>query len=842
MPKSRERMMTLGKVKGWIAMAVALAALNLGSEEVDLNLPEGFEVHRIYTVPVKAQGSWVCIAFDPRGRLIASSQYGGLHRLTLPPLQEDRPPLVETMDVDVGAAQGLLWAFDSLYVVVNGTPKSGRKSGLYRVRDSNGDDRLDEVSLLRRFNGAGEHGPHGLALTPDGKGIFVLAGNATEIPEPLDDSRVPKIWADDHILPREQYRDSIMGPQGAWVCITDPDGRNWELFCRGMRNPYDIALDRGGNLFTWDSDNERDTGQPWYRPTRVCFLSSGGDYGWRSGSGKWPKYYKDSLPPAVETGTGSPTGIVFGYGTHFPAKYRDALFVLDWSFGSIEAVFLEPDGAGFTGRSEGFASGSALPVTDVAVGQDGALYFTTGGRGLDSFLYRIRHRSPDFVEVADEEPPANKLAAIKRELDSHHVSRDPAHIDKAWPHLGIEDRFVAASARTILEHHGPDLWRERVFEESDPMAKINGLIALARAGRKGDQEPILHALNRMEAESLHEQGVLDLLRAYQLNFTRFGRASGELARATVNRLEKLYPSDTFFINRELSRLLVYLESPRVIATSLDLLTKGRTQEEQIHFALVLRLVKTGWTLDQRKTYLRWFNHAATSYRGGAGVVNEPSKSERIFKQVFGQIRSAAISTLTPGERTALKEILHGGDAAFKPKLVKPAAGGEVVRRWKVTDFVEALDGLKGRNFMRGRSMYTAASCAACHQFAGEGQPIGPNLSAVVARFNHRALLESIIEPSKVISDQFQQSLVELRDGSTLTGTILDNRDGHLKLQLNPFVPDSILPIDSTRIERLSPSPVSSMPDSLLDTLNWNEVMDLMAYLLSRGNPDDAVFQ
>ena len=825
-----------------MAVAVGLAALDLGAEAVDLNLPEGFEAHRIYDVPVKTQGSWVCVTFDPQGRLIASSQFGGLYRLTLPPLQEDTPPLVETMDVDVGAAQGLLWAFDSLYVVVNGTSKSGRQSGLYRVRDSDGDDRLDEVSLLREFEGAGEHGPHALALTPDGKRIFVLAGNGTELPEPLDDSRVPQIWADDHILPREQYRGSIIGPQGGWVCITDTDGRYWELFCRGMRNPYDIALDRRGNLFTWDSDNERDTGQPWYRPTRVCFLSSGGDYGWRSGSGKWPKYYKDSLPPAVEMGTGSPTGIVFGYGTHFPTKYREALFVLDWSFGSIESVFMEPEGAGYTGRSEVFASGDALPVTDAAVGRDGALYFTTGGRQMDSFLYRIRHRSPDFEEVAEEEGPANELAAIRRKLDSHHVSRDPAHIDKAWPHLGSGDRFVAASARTILEHHAPDHWRKRVLEESDPMAKINGLIALARTGKKGDQEPMLDALNRVDVANLDEQGILDLLRAYQLSFTRFGRAPDRLARATARRLEKLYPSDTFFINRELSRLLVYLESPRVIATSLDLLTKGRTQEEQIHFALVLRLVETGWTLDQRKTYFRWFNHAAASYRGGAGVVNQPSKSERIFKQVFGQIRSVAVSTLTPGERMALKGILEGGDAAFQPKLVKPAAGGEIVRRWKVADLVDALDGLKGRNFMRGWSMYTAASCAACHQFVGEGQPIGPDLSGVVARFNHRALLESIIEPSKVISDQYQQSLVELKDGSTLTGTLVENRDDSLKIQLNPLVPDAILSIDPARVERLSPSPVSSMPSSLLDTLNRDEALDLLAYLLSRGNPEHAVFQ
>ena len=72
--------------------------------------------------------------------------------------------------------------------------------------------------------------------------------------------------------------------------------------CGGVRNPYDIAFGPDGELFTYDADMEMDIGTPWYRPTRVCYLASGGDYGWRTGSGKWPKYYADSLPPAVEIG------------------------------------------------------------------------------------------------------------------------------------------------------------------------------------------------------------------------------------------------------------------------------------------------------------------------------------------------------------------------------------------------------------------------------------------------------------------------------------------------------------------------------------------------------------
>ncbi len=66
----------------------------------------------------------------------------------------------------------------------------------------------------------------------------------------------------------------------------------------GYRNQYDIALNEDGELFTYDADMEWDFGSPWYRPTRVCHATSGSEFGWRSGTGKWPAYYEDSLPPS----------------------------------------------------------------------------------------------------------------------------------------------------------------------------------------------------------------------------------------------------------------------------------------------------------------------------------------------------------------------------------------------------------------------------------------------------------------------------------------------------------------------------------------------------------------
>ena len=93
-------------------------------------------------------------------------------------------------------------------------------------------------------------------------------------------------------------------------------------------------------MFIYDSDMEWDLGMPWYRPTRVNHATSGSEFGWRTGTGKWPAYYADSLPAMVDIGLGSPTGVEFGYGAKFPAKYQKALYICDWTYGTMYAVHL----------------------------------------------------------------------------------------------------------------------------------------------------------------------------------------------------------------------------------------------------------------------------------------------------------------------------------------------------------------------------------------------------------------------------------------------------------------------------------------------------------------------
>ena len=74
------------------------------------------------------------------------------------------------------------------------------ETGLYRVRDTNGDDQLDKVEFLQKIDGGGEHGPHAVVLAPDGKSLYIVAGNNTRLPK-LTGSLVPRVWGETSLLP-----------------------------------------------------------------------------------------------------------------------------------------------------------------------------------------------------------------------------------------------------------------------------------------------------------------------------------------------------------------------------------------------------------------------------------------------------------------------------------------------------------------------------------------------------------------------------------------------------------------------------------------------------------------
>ena len=334
--------------------ADAPANENKATPPARIKVAKGFAVELLYSVPAADQGSWISLCTDEKGRIYAGDQYGAIYRFPAPAAgQPLDPAAIAKVPAPIKAANGMLWAFGALWVGVNDYEKA-ENCGLYRVTDSDGDDQLDKVEKIRGIEARGDHGVHAVVLAPDGKSVFLVCGNSAKATA-VNTSSVPRVWGEDHLLPRmpdgRGFMRDALGPGGTIYRIS-PDGQVWDRYATGFRNIYDAAFNRDGELFTYDADMEYDFNTPWYRPTRVCHVVSGAEFGWRNGAGKYPAYYVDSFGAAVNIGPGSPTGVAFGYGAKFPAKYQEALFICDWSFGKLYAIHLTPSGASYTGVIE----------------------------------------------------------------------------------------------------------------------------------------------------------------------------------------------------------------------------------------------------------------------------------------------------------------------------------------------------------------------------------------------------------------------------------------------------------------------------------------------------------
>ena len=810
-----------------------------------LKVSPNFKAELLYTVPKEQEGSWVAICTDPKGRLIVSDQYGSLYRLTPPPLGTSTGLKVEKMDLPIGQAQGLLYAFDSLYVMVANDAFQGR--GLYRVRDTNGDDVFDQVTLLRKLEGGGEHGPHSILPSPDGKGLHLIIGNQTKLTA-FSGSRVPYDWSEDQLLPRlwdgNGFMKGVFGP-GGWVATTDPDGKNWELQTVGFRNEYDAAFNREGDLFTYDADMEWDINTPWYRPTRICFVASGADFGWRSGAGKWPSYFPDTLPAAVDIGPGSPTGVAFGYGARFPAKYQNAYFAADWSYGKLYAVHLQPDGAGYTAMAEEFVTGQPFPLTDLVVNPvDGAMYIAIGGRKTQSGLYRVTYTGPESTAPAAAPVGGEAARRIRRSLEAFHGHTDSMAVKTVWPYLGDADRYLRSAARIALEWQPVSEWRELALKETRPDASINALIALVRVSsrdpfhRKPDdakpdpalQGQVLAALDRLDWASLNESQQLGLLRAYGLTFIRLGRPDEAVRQRLAARFSRLFPTTAINLNIQLSQMLVYLEAPGAASSVVAALLKAPSQEEQIGYARDLRVLRTGWTPELRRSYFEWYLKAA-NFRGGASLGG-----------FLRDMKSDAVATLTESEKAELKAVLEAKPEKRTP-LQNLLAGRAVVKEWSVPDLAPVLEGgLRKRNFSRGRELFGAVGCYNCHRFDTEGGAVGPDLTGVGARFSPRDLLESVVDPNKEISDQYGAILVTKNDGDVVIGRVANLNDDTLMIATDMTDPNAFANVKRKDVKSIEPSKISPMPEGLLNTLQQEEILDLLAFTLSRGDRQHVMFR
>lgn len=818
--------------------------------EVLETLP-GFKIEHVLKANGKA-ASWICLTKDPKGRLLLGGQRGQpIIRVTL---EGSKVVKEETLQIPVTETMGMLFVENVLYL--NGAGKDG-KYCLFRCKDTKGDDSYDDVESLREWRGgAGEHGAHGIVLGPDKK-LYIVCGNFVDVPNDLAPTSPHRVYGDDLALKRAEDGNGFGAgrqPPGGFVARVDLDGKNAELFSAGQRNTYDIDFNADGELFGFDSDMEWDWGAPWYRPVHVFHSVRGGDNGFREGSAKWPEYYADGLPQTTTIGIGCPTGVAFGTGSKFPAKYQKAFYICDWTYGRLIAVHLTPGGASYSGTFENFVAPKSLKgkggktpfnLTDVIIGADGSMYFTIGGRGTQASLFRVTYTGTEPatpLAASDlQEKGGRELRDLRHKLESLNLAADSAAVEFAWPHLNHPDRFIRYAARLAIERNPVAEWQAKALAEKQPRAAYTALLALARLGAADTQAAIVNSLTSIPSDKFTEEQALAKLRVIEVSIARQGVPTGDVAKQIIADLDPQYPAQSEFVNRELSQILLALNAPNAVAKTISLLKSAPTQEEQVTYAMHLRNIKAGWNVELRKTYLSWWN-AGRSTEHPAHVVKwfEDAgirfNNGASFANFMSHAHEAAKFTMSPEEIVALNDILSTYTATHSNKPLLPKGPPrKVVQEWKTADLQPLLVQVsKGRSFSRGREIYIEAQCAACHRYGDQGGMIGPDLTAVATRFKRQDILESSTEPSKVLSEQYMNTAIETAAGQVHIGRIVEETPEKVVLRKNPLEPETIT-IKKSEIESRALSKVSPMPAGLLNTFSKEEILDLLAYLESLGD-------
>ena len=703
----------LGETAPWdIREQLAENEGGLSTQRFKIN--KEFEVQELFDD--EKTGSLISIAFNEFGHILAGRADGPL-LLIYDSNDDGTPDKVNTYCDKVKNCQGVLALNGDVYVTAIGPDGEA----LYRLSDKDRDGTLEDVKALFTFSGdGGEHGAHAVTLGPDGM-IYVSVGNHAGINAEFADASPYRNFYEGDLLPRYEdpggHANGVKAPGGV-VIRTDLDGKEVELVAGGLRNAYDLAFSRLGEMFVHDSDMESDAGTTWYRPTRLDHVTPGAEFGWRSGWAKWPNYYVDSLPEILDTGRGSPTGATFYNHFAFPTRYQDRLFLADWSRGRILAVELKANGASYSATSEIFLEGQPLNVTDIEVGPDGALYFVTGGRGSGGGVYRIAWKGQvpeavsnlgEGISAAIRQPQLHsawarqKIAGVKnslgdkwdsqilgvarsksnpwyyrtRALDLMHLFGPPPSNEllrllsedgneivraKAAEMMGLhgnaetgkqllamlsdgdravrrkacealtrigqpvpfedikgilasDDRVEAWAARRLLERIPTEQWRDTILTTDNNRLFIQGAIALlVVAPDETNARAVVTRFQALTQGFVSDSDFTDMLRVVQVALQR-----GDIAPDSVPELASAlgieFPSGDSKINRELVRLLAYLQVSEPMDRYLAFLKSEADAVDRLHLAMHLRFLNEGWADGKRIELLEFLQEAAKQEGG-----------------------------------------------------------------------------------------------------------------------------------------------------------------------------------------------------------------------------------
>jgi putative heme-binding domain-containing protein len=931
-----------------------------------------FAIERVN--PADKTDSYVALTFDSRGRLVVSKELDHPRLL----LDDDKDGIYESEKVlsdKVRNCQGLWFEGRVMYgscVDVakaqeaaksapppqgggRGGPNPNRPAGIFRMEDTNGDDVADTFETLGMAGGIQEHGPHAIRRRPDG-GMAVIVGNNETIADEALDLNSPVLQDKDAqflpIFPNfgTSAREGAHSAIYEWV----PEMKKFRVFSGGNRNAYDFGYNLAGEAFLFDSDMEWDIGLPWYREVRTVHEVLNGNYGYRNGSGKYPPYYIDSLPPVRDVNRGSPVGVEFYTSYAYPREFFDNLFEADWSRGRLLYTALTPNGATYSARSDRaeFVHGEPFNVTDVEVGPDGMLYFTTGGRNTTGGVWRLRYKgqvtaAPDMTGVlgvvrqpqplsswgwdAIEKVKASMGPAFGVELDKlarsasasipdraraiyemqrHGAAppmallttlltdrapevraasvyaagvqgaaaarvaavalrdRDPvvrrraaealmrmgqspdkpslAPVGDIYALLNDSDRFVRWAGRIAIEHTARNEWKDRVLKETNPLGALEGSLAWVRTANGASLQPIVDKLfAMMKQTSLSTENKLRLYRTVMYTTTEI---KGGLSAAEREQLYGLvatqFPATDERMNRELALMIGYSGQAPGIAELLAAMPSGDTNQQlQLQYLYALRMIKQGWTTEQKTQLAEIFGRAA-KWRGGAQFINFVGQFYDSVADLYASDEEKQIlfekapefSPLTPQELEAIQARQaaagrggrgRGGRGGPQTPLAARTQGRVVSRQEMMEEAIYQPQ--QNLSADEGRKVFEA-NCASCHRFGGLGNDhgiAGLNLSASPLRSAKYSLLEAVMFPNRKIAPEHETTVITTTDGRTIPALVLRESAQSVTVLTREGTETEV---PKAQIKSRQKEKTSLMTEAMADAMNQGQWRNLLAFL------------
>ena len=455
------------------------------------------------------------------------------------------------------------------------------------------------------------------------------------------------------------------------------------------------------------------------------------------------------------------------------------------------------------------------------------------------------HSSDNAKAVAaaalkDADPFVRRRAAEALVRQGLAADKPPfAPVDDVYALLNDADRFVRYSGRMAIERMPRAEWAPKVLAETNPLGAIEGALALVETAKAGDDlEPVLNGqLRLLQKPDLSVDDKLRALRVFQLAVIESKNATPSLKKRAHSALFAQFPSKDERFNRLLVNTLAWAGQPAAIAKILANLPKDNTNQQlQLHYVHALRTMKDGWTPAQKTQLMDWYAKAIT-WRGGAS-----------FPGFINLLFDASLETFTPAEKKLAYEkvpqfapLSEQELAASAQRAAQQRAGQRspanarargvlAISKEELAEELIFTPQRQPPSAQQGREVYEKA-CSSCHRFGALGNDIGPDLSTLNARFQKKDIVESVLWPSKVISDQYEMTMVQTKDGKSLAGFVVREEGGKLFMRTADTVGRQF-EVPAANVKSKEKSPVSMMPEGLVDEFSLGQINGLIKFLQS----------